>query len=236
MSARAGVLSKALSNQPSSLFMNQKKCAQILALSLLIAAVGIPAVAQEKKAESPASASPSEADMMAMMMQMSKPGENHQLLAKGVGKWDYKVKFWMAPGMPPSESTGSSVVRPVMGGRYFISEHNGKMQMPGADGKMTELAFNGMATDGYDNVKKKFVSSWIDNMGTSIMQLEGTYDPATKTFTYVGEEEAMPGTKTKVRQLIKCLDNDHRLCEFYEDQGTGKETKTMEIAYTRSKS
>ena len=32
------------------------------------------------------------------------------------------------------------------------------MEMPGADGKMTKVEFNGMSLEGYDNVKQKFVS------------------------------------------------------------------------------
>ena len=43
---------------------------------------------------------------------------------------------------------------------------------------MMDMSFTGMAIEGYDNVKKKFVSSWIDNMGTMILNSEGTYDPA----------------------------------------------------------
>jgi hypothetical protein len=89
-----------------------------------------------------------------------------------------------------------------------------------------------MSVEGYDNVKKKFVSSWIDNMGTGIIFSEGTYDAATKTFTYHAEEEMMPGMKTKVREVIKITDNDHHLFEWYEDRG-GTEVKTMEIHYTR---
>ena len=58
---------------------------------------------------------------------------------------------------------------------------SGKMQMPGEDGKMKDMQFKGMGVEGYDNVKKKFVGSWIDNMGTGIQFSDGTYDPATKT-------------------------------------------------------
>ena len=59
------------------------------------------------------------------------------------------------------------------------------------------------AVEGYDNVKKKFVASWIDNMGTGIQFSEGTYDPATKTFTYTSEMESVPGMKTQVREVLK---------------------------------
>jgi hypothetical protein len=111
---------------------------------------------------------------------------------------------------------------------------SGKMQMPGEDGKMKDIQFKGMAVEGYDNVKKKFIGSWIDNMGTGIELSEGTYDPATKTFTYTSEMEPMPGMKTQVREVLKVVDNNHMLLEWYENHG-GQERKTMEIAYTRKK-
>jgi hypothetical protein len=120
-----------------------------------------------------------------------------------------------------------------MDGRYFASEHSGKMSMPGQDGKMMEMEFKGTATEGYDNAKKKFVSSWIDNMGTGIMLMEGTYDPATKTVTYLGEEQPVPGMKIKVRQTITYADKDHHSMEFFEVHG-GAEVKVMAIDYIRS--
>ncbi len=182
---------------------------------------------------SPAGQAP-DAEMMAKMMEMAKPGENQKLLGDRTGTWNYKVKFWMMPGAPPSESKGTAVSKPVFDGRYNIMNVSGKMEMPGPDGKMKSMMFKGMSVDGYDNVKQKFVSSWIDNMGTGIMMSEGTYDPGTKTFTYQAEEEMMPGMKTKVREVVKIVDRDHHTFEFYEDRG-GQEAKTMEIDYTRQK-
>src|SRR5205823_1235560 len=96
------------------------------------------------------------------------------------------------------------------------------------------IKFKGMGMEGYDNVKKKFVASWIDNMGTGIEFSEGTYDPATKSFTYTSEMEPVPGMKTAVREVIKIADNNHMSLEWYENQG-GQEKKTMEINYTKKK-
>src|SRR5205823_1531481 len=118
-------------------------------------------------------------------------------------------------------------------GRYFTMDVTGKLQMPGEDGKMKDMQFKGMAVEGYDNMKKKFVSSWIDNMGTGIQYSEGTYDPASKTFTFSSEMEMMPGMKTPVREVLKMADKDHMMMEWYETHG-GQEKKTMEIAYTRA--
>ena len=203
-----------------------------LATLLAAAMLSLPSPAQDKEAPKKDDQKPAGADMMAAMMELAKLGENHKLLVGGVGTWDYKVKFWMNPDNPPVESGGTSVARAVMDGRYVITDHTGKMQMPGPDGAMMDTPFIGMSIEGYDNVKKKFVSSWIDNMGTGIMNSEGTYDPASKTLTYFAEYEPMPGMKTKTREVLKLSDKDHRTLEFFEDRG-GKEVKTMEIGYTR---
>jgi len=212
--------------------MNRNKYLRYLTVIAVSGAICLPALGADDKKEKAATGQPSEAEMMAMMTEMAKPGENHKMLQEGVGSWTYTVKMWMSPDAPAMESSGTSVGRSVFDGRYLLTEHTGKMQMPGADGKMTDMEFKGMATEGYDNAKKKFVSSWIDNMGTGVMHMEGTYDPGTKTLTYAGEYEMMPGMKTKVRETIKFTDKNHRTFEFYEDRG-GKEVKTMELTYTR---
>jgi hypothetical protein len=200
---------------------------------LLSAALSFPTFAQEKdKKDKKDAKQPGEAEMMAMMMEMAKMGENHKLLQEGVGTWSYKVKWWMSPDAPPTESSGTTTSRAIMNGRYIVSDHTGKMQMPGADGKMADMEFKGMATEGYDNAKKKFVATWVDNMGTGIMYLLGSYDATAKKFSYEADYEAMPGMVMKVREVLTVKDKDHRMMEFFEDRG-GTQVKTMEISYTR---
>src|SRR5438874_3709580 len=183
----------------------------------------------------PVTGQPNAADMMKQMMELSKLNENHKLLSSLDGNWDYSIKFWMNPdpNAKPQESKGTATRKSIMGGRYFTMDVSGKMQMPGEDGKMKDMQFKGMAIEGYDNAKKKFVASWIDNMGTGIQSSEGTYDPATKTFIYNMEMEPMPGMKQQVREVLKVTDKDHMMLEWYENRG-GQEKKTMEIAYTRA--
>ncbi len=173
--------------------------------------------------------------MMKQMMELSKLNENHKLLASMDGNWNYTIKMWMNPdpNAPPQESKGTATRKSIMGGRYCVMDVTGKMQMPGEDGKLKDMQFKGMGIEGYDNVKKKFVGSWIDNMGTGVQFSEGTYDPATKTFTYTSEIEMTPGMKTPVREVLKAADNNHMILEWYENRG-GQEKKTMEINYTRA--
>ena len=103
-------------------------------------------------------------DMQACML-AGAPGEMHKLLAKDVGEWEGKTTMWMGPDSEPMTSECTSTVTPMMDGRYIKAEMKG--DMPGMG------PYHGGGIYGYDNVSKKFVSSWIDNHSTGIMQGEG---------------------------------------------------------------
>jgi hypothetical protein len=167
---------------------------------------------------------------------LSKLNENHKLLSSLDGKWNYTVKMWMNgdPTSKPDVSSGTAVRKSIMDGRYVVMDVNGKMDMPGPDGKMQQVTFKGHGMEGYDNAKKKFVGTWMDNMGTGIMMSEGTYDEASKTFTYNSEIEMIPGMKQPIREVMKLTDKDHMTFEWFENRG-GQEVKTMQIDYTRKK-
>jgi len=169
-----------------------------------------------------------------MMTEMAKLNENHKLLASLDGTWNFTTKMWMNgdSSSKPQESKGTAVRKSVMGGRYSVMDVNGKFKMPDANGKLKDVDFKGQGIDGYDNAKQKFVSAWMDNMGTGIMTSEGTYDPTSKSFNYTGEYQMAPGMKQQIREMIKLTDKDHMTFEWYENHG-GQELKTMQIDYTR---
>jgi hypothetical protein len=216
---------------------------KVLAVLFVGISLTLPSFAQSPSPAQPATSAvasatgqPNQAEMMKQMMELAKLNENHKMLADLAGTWSYTVKMWMNPdaNAKPEESKGTAVRKSIMEGRFSVMDVTGKMEMPGPDGKKKEMTFKGMGIDGYDNVKKKFVGTWVDNMGTGVMTSEGDYDPATKTFTYTGEYEGIPGMKQKIREVVKIVDKDHHTFEWFEDRG-GKEAKTMEINYTRKK-
>ena len=174
---------------------------------------------------------------MKMMVEMGKLNENHKLLTSLDGNWDYTVKMWMDgdSSKKPQESKGTATRKSVMGGRYVQMDVKGKFQMPGPDGKMKEVDFTGQGMEGYDNAKKKFVGTWMDSMGTGIVMSEGTYDPASKTFTYTSEYEMAPGMKQNIRETLKVPDTNHMTMEWYENRPGQGEVKTMQIDYTKKK-
>jgi len=115
-------------------------------------------------------------------------GEHHEHMARSVGKWKTVAKMWQMPGAPPTESEGTSEVVAVMDGRYFKTTY---------DGTFMGQPFNGMGIDGYDNIRKKHVGSWIDTMGTGIMNYEGTCSDDHKVLTI--DATARPPQEPRLR-------------------------------------
>ena len=155
------------------------------------------------------------------------PGDMHAMLAKSNGTWTTEITSWMDPSKPPVKSTGTSVNKMVMGGRYQEGTHTGNvMGMP----------FEGRSLTGYDNGKKAFVSSWIDNMGSGIMLMEGAWDEATKSITMKGRGmDPMTLKEYDYKQVYKMVDDNTEIMEMYGPGHDGKEYKMMEIKYTRKK-
>lgn len=167
----------------------------------------------------------SEDAMHEAMMKFHEPGPQHAKLKEAVGNWNAEIKHWEGPG-EPAVSKGKSVVKMVLGGRYMQEDFTCDF-----DGK----TFNGRGIYGYDNAKQKYVSIWFDDMSTGFMTSEGTHDEATKTTTYIGEGQMMPGMAYKTRMLDKEISKDKHVFEMYMTMPGQPEVKTMEITYTRDK-
>jgi hypothetical protein len=172
--------------------------------------------ADEKKPAAPAQ------DPMAMVM----PGEHHAHMKKLVGDFDYSMKMFM-PGQAPMDYTGKRSAKMVMGDRYLDETYTGVfMGMP----------FEGHGVMAYDNVQKKYLSTWIDNMGTSIMFGSGTCDAGGTVWTMTGDmADPATGAMVKTRSVTKIVDADHISFEMYAPGPDGKEMKMMEILATRAK-
>lgn len=168
----------------------------------------------------------SEADMKKWAAYMT-PTDAHKKMASSDGEWTGDITMWMAPGANPTKNTGTVVNKMIMGGRYQQSTFSGVW-----DG----MEFEGQSTLAYDNAKKMYISTWIDNMGTGMMIMEGKYDPATKAIHMKGKMvDPISGKELKVREVFREIDNDTHIMEMYCQGPDGKEYKNMEIVYTRKK-
>ena len=207
---------------------------RIVKIGLFGASLATLAIAQSSSTPKSAQA-PSPPSIQNPVDALSRTGENHKLLATLVGTWSFTGKH-SDPNSPYPEFKGTVVRHGIWEGRYFITETTGgKIAMPWADGR--EVAYQDMMMDGYDNEKKKFVRAMIDNhYDAGILLLEGTYDPSTKSFTYLGEAPGSPpGKKNTIHMLVTILDQDHYREEFSVKGDDGWESGVTVDNYTRLK-
>ena len=168
------------------------------------------------------------ATMMKAMMEYGTVGEPQKMLAKSNGVWNAKVVMWMADGAPGDTSMATSTNKMILGDHYQVSTFKGNMM---------GMPFEGESTTAYDNAKKVFMSTWIDNWSSGIMTMEGPWDEATKTITMTGKMVSpVDGRVCQMKQVVKMIDDNTQVMEMYgPDSQTGKQYKSMEITFTRKK-
>lgn len=154
------------------------------------------------------------------------PGPQHKWMADYAGMWDVEIKMWMDPSQPPTISKGENTSTSIMGGRYL--EYKFK-------GEFWGMPFEGQGVMAYDNAAQKYFSTWNDNMSTGLMYMEGTMDEKTHTMTSVGSSiDPMSKQSVQTKEVTKYLSKDKYVMEMYSIMD-GKETKMMEMTYTRKK-
>lgn len=161
---------------------------------------------------------------MEAYMKLATPGEPHKLFATLAGSWTTANKEWMEPGKPPTESTGTAEMKMLLDGRFLYQEFSGNMM---------GQPFSGVGIDAYDNMTKKYMTAWMDTMGTGIFMMEGTASADGKTITLRGSHPEPGGGKMTHRAVWKIVDNNTQTFDMYGAHHGGKEMKVLEITYTR---
>ena len=179
-----------------------------------------PTLAKDKKAEKQMDSQA----MMELWKKLAQPGEPHKLFASLAGNWITTTKEWMEPGKPPTESSGTADMKMLLDGRFLYQEYHGQMM---------GQPFSGIGIDAYDNMSKKYVTAWMDSMGTGIFIMEGTASADGKTITLKGSHPEPGGGKMTHRAVWKIVDSNTQTFDMYGAHHGQKETKMMEITYQR---
>lgn len=166
------------------------------------------------------------ADEMKAYQEFMTPGPMHKWMAKFNGTWEAVITSYMNPANP-DKSKATNVTKTIMNGLYQIGDYTGNMM---------GMPFQGHSMMGYDNAKKMFVNTWIDNMGSGIIYMTGTYDEATKTLHLKGKQtNPMDGKDVDIREEMKFIDDNSYSLVMYGAGTDGKEIKFMEGTFKRKK-
>ena len=167
----------------------------------------------------------SEEAMMAQWKQAMTPAAGHARLMPMVGTWKAKTTFTMAPGAPEQTHGGTSVHRMVLGGRYLEQIYKGmSMGMP----------FEGIGYTGYDNVQKRYVGTWMDTMGTGVMNSVGVGLPTDERLDFVAEAIEPSGNKKVFDAIVRIRNHEHHSYEMWTKGPNGKSYRVMLVEYERA--
>lgn len=164
--------------------------------------------------------------MMEKMMMLTSPSEAHQVLDLFVGKWTYTGSFRMSLEASPQEMAGTAKNSMIYGDRFLKQE---------VEGPWMGATYKGLGYTGYDNIRREYVSTWLDNASTGIMTVTGQYNLETMTLNLSGTHSCpLTGEKARFsRSEWTVVDQDHSTYTSYMTMPDGKEFKSIEINYTR---
>ena len=163
---------------------------------------------------------------MEAMQRAATPGAPQKMLDAMAGEWNATVSMWETPGGKPAVEHGTSTNQWVLGNRYLAERFSGSfMGQP----------FSGIGYTGYDNVSKKYWSTWIDSMSTGVMTQTGTTADG-KTWSFSGSmNDPVSGKPMTTESRVIVADHDHHTMEMWMPGPNGKKFKSMEISYVRKK-
>ncbi len=198
--------------------MMRKYCVMLLALACLAPAV---VMADHHEGED---AKHDMGDHMAEMevwMAANQPGEHHEVLQRMVGDWTYTTTSPMGEA-----SEGTMHAESIFDGRYVL--HHWKGSFMGRE-------FEGHGVDGYDTMKGKYVSGWIDNFSTGVMTSKGecTNDDCTEMVTW-SKSAGPDGKMHKSKTHVTWNGDDSFTMKMYMVPEEGDPVEQMTLTATRA--
>jgi hypothetical protein len=170
---------------------------------------------------------PDSATMMKAWQAYMTPGDMHKWMNSMEGTWEAEMVSWMKPDAPPSPASKvKAKFKTILNGLYQESHY---------EGDMMGMKFEGKGLMAYDNARKKFLTSWIDNMGSGMLHMEGDWDESSKTLSFKGKStDPVTGELCDFREVVRVTDDKHHVMEMYgQEHPGGKEFKMLEIRMTK---
>jgi hypothetical protein len=165
---------------------------------------------------------PDQKAMMEAWQKSMAPGKEQEAMAAKAGNWKVEMVDYTA-GEQKSEATAE--IKMLMGGRY---------QEIKVKGTMMGQPFEGCSTTAFDNIRKVYVNTWIDNMSTGITTAEGKAVDENTVEMKGQMDDPMSGKMMDFRNVEKNIDADHFTLEMYFTTN-GQEKKVMSVSYSRVK-
>lgn len=197
----------------------------------LAALLAAPVLAQEESVPPSPPADDDAAAAMARMMELGKPGPEHERLAALTGTWDETVNMWTEPGGTPMPGTGRCENEMILGGRFL------KVVCESDDGPMK---VESLLLLGFDRRHETYTFVGYDTMGTYYVTASGPFDEERNAIVLSGEDEdPVSGFVQKYDIVLHLGEKDRYVTEVIfknpELTGGAESFKMVEVECTRTR-
>lgn len=155
-------------------------------------------------------------------MAESSHGPGAALFAKDVGTWDAEVIVVPQPGAEPQLSKGVLVARVICGGKWLVT-----------DFKNTTTGFEGHGIYGYNGATGRYTGTWVDDMRSSLVVAEGTWDEASKTMTFAWTTSFPDGRKMSWTETTELVKDGEQIFKTLLPMPNGAPFEMMRAVYRR---
>lgn len=155
--------------------------------------------------------------------QIPQPTAEHVKLAEFTGIWDATLNYTDTDGKP-AQSKGAMIRKQPMGSFWLVDKFQAQIM---------GMQHIGLGTTGYDPVKKKYVSTWVDSMSPNLLVTEGTFDKSGKVLTMTGMGPGPDGTPIEHRVITTIKNKDTHVMVMSADNPKGRAQPKLTITYKR---
>jgi hypothetical protein len=166
-------------------------------------------------------------DEWSACVRLATPGAYHHALDPLVGRFKARVLSRPEPGAEPEETAGTVHNHWILGGRFLQSDF---------EGRAIGMPFEGVGILGFDNARRRYVATWIENTSTAIMPvMEGAADDSGKRIAVAGSmDDELTQQPVHVRQVWSIESDDRHRFEMWTTDANGVEFEALEIVFTRT--
>jgi hypothetical protein len=157
-----------------------------------------------------------------------KPVAQHARLKDYVGSWTTHQTDWLPDGKVWNEADGTATCHLIMDGRFLREDYATTL-----DGH----PFHGLGLLGFDRQKQIYTFVWLDDLGTSITSLGGSFDGTGRVLTLLGG--LPPGVVGQAatatwRVTDTWQDANHHVVVWWGKGSDGLPAKFSQIRYARN--
>jgi hypothetical protein len=137
---------------------------------------------------------------------------------KDVGIWDAEVEIRPGPDAPVVKQKGVSTNRLLGGGRWLIVDYR------------ADSGFEGHGIYGWDAARERYTAAWVDSAQTCIARGEGTWDPDSRTMTFL-MEATHQGHSIRYREITETRPDGTQLYRNLIATPDGSEMELIRTIY-----